>query len=78
MLAQHDSAALQFLASPAPSRPTITAYAVSRNAKSTLRWIVVGVALAIAAYMVWRDPEGVYVRLRDVWEAITALFPGRG
>ena len=44
--------------------------------KSSLgTWVVMGAVFAVAAYFVWQDPEGVYMRLRSVWNSLPDLFP---
>ena len=38
-------------------------------------WVAVGAVFAAAAYFVWQDPEGVYMRLRSIWNSLPDLFP---
>ncbi|HXE90556.1 MAG TPA: hypothetical protein VNK82_06285 [Terriglobales bacterium] len=48
---------------------------MARNAQSTLSTILAVGILTVSAYLLWRDPEGAFNRLRDVWEAIKARLP---
>ena len=38
-------------------------------------WVAMGAAFAFSAYFVWQDPEGVYLRLRSIWNSLRDLFP---
>ncbi len=49
--------------------------AVGEGKKGVGTWVVMGAAFAVAAYFVWQDPEGVYMRLRSLWNSLPDLFP---
>jgi hypothetical protein len=49
--------------------------AVGEGKSSVGTWLVMGAVLAVASYIVWNDPEGVYLRLRSIWNSLPELFP---
>ncbi|MGH9577600.1 MAG: hypothetical protein ACRD3R_09190 [Terriglobales bacterium] len=48
---------------------------MGQGKSSLVTWVVMGAVFAVAAYFVWVDPEGVYMRLRSVWNSLPGLFP---
>ncbi|MGH9603916.1 MAG: hypothetical protein ACRD24_16170 [Terriglobales bacterium] len=49
--------------------------AVGEGRSSSATWLVMVAVFALAAYFVWEDPEGVWLRLRAVWNSLPDLFP---
>ncbi|MGH9508420.1 MAG: hypothetical protein ACRD2Q_05795 [Terriglobales bacterium] len=46
---------------------------VRRSSSTT--WLVMFAVFAVAAYFVWKDPEGAWLRLRAIWNSLPDLFP---